>query len=189
MAKEFYEKLSELLNNRKNESEIAQAFSSALIFSGIQLESERGRRDASYNNVVIEYKNLGFFKGSNKSEKFLGAVDTQLNKYIREKAIEDGEEQAYYIGVATDAKHIAFCSMENDVITSGPLLPLNQATAEKLLKTLQGANHRTLTTSNLIEDFGHQSDVGRQLMGALSKELTIHFNQEKNNKIKMLFSE
>lgn len=180
--------MAELLANRQNESEIAQAFASSLIFSGIQLESERGRRDASYNNVILEYKDYGYFKGSDRSSKFLEATN-QLKRYIQSKAIEDGEEQSYYIGIATDAKHIAFCSVEDDEVSWGPLLPLNEAACEKLLKTLQGANHRTLTTSNLIDDFGHCSDVGKQLMSALSNELTLHFNQDKNNKIKMLFRE
>ena len=40
------------------------------------------KRDSSYNNVVIEFKGPGLFKGSETSPKFIEATDGRLLKYI-----------------------------------------------------------------------------------------------------------
>ena len=189
MYHDFYNKLKNGLLQCDNESEVAQAFVKAFDSVNIQLRSEIDKNDASYNNVIIEYKDKGFFNGSANSAKFKEAIDDRLYKYIKRKAIKEGEEQDYYIGIATDGVHIAFCSMSNDKIEHEPLLLLNESSAERLVKTLFGESQRSLTTNNLIDDFGHNSSVGPLLMGALAKELELHFNAKDNNKIKMLFSE
>lgn len=189
MYQEFYDKLKSDLLPCDNESEVAQAFVKACDSIKIKLRSEIDKNDASYNNVIIEYKDKGFFNGSANSAKFKEAVYDRLYKYIMRKAAKEGEEQEHYIGIATDGVHIAFCSMANDMITHEHLTPLNESSAERFIKTLMGESQRSLTTSNLIDDFGHNSTVGPMLMGALAKELTLHFNATDNNKIKMLFSE
>ena len=45
---------------------------------GITFHAERGRNDASYNQVIIEFKGPGFFKGSTKSASFVEAVHDRL---------------------------------------------------------------------------------------------------------------
>ena len=48
----------------------------------IDLDAERAKRDSSYNNVVIEFKGPGLFKGSETNPKFIEATNDRLLKYI-----------------------------------------------------------------------------------------------------------
>jgi hypothetical protein len=41
---------------------------------GITFHAERGRNDASHNQVIIEFKDRGLFKGSTKSRSFKEAI-------------------------------------------------------------------------------------------------------------------
>lgn len=54
----------------------------------ITFHAERGRSDADYNQVIIEFKNVGLFHHSETSPKFLEALE-ELSRYISAKAQED----------------------------------------------------------------------------------------------------
>lgn len=41
---------------------------------GITFHAERGRSDADYNQIVIEFKNVGLFHGNKNSPKFQEAI-------------------------------------------------------------------------------------------------------------------
>jgi hypothetical protein len=45
---------------------------------GISFHAERERNDASYNQVIIEFKDKGLFKGSTKSTSFKEAIFDRL---------------------------------------------------------------------------------------------------------------
>ena len=47
--------------------------------TGIKFHAERGRNDASYNQVIIEFKDKGLFKGTTKSASFKEASETWLS--------------------------------------------------------------------------------------------------------------
>ena len=46
-----------------------------------------------------------------------------------------------------------------------------------------------MTADNLVEDFGHEAQIGHGMMAALASELESHLKATGNNKIKMLFEE
>lgn len=171
------------------EEEIRIAWTTSFSEIGIEFKAERDRNDLSHNQVIIELKNKGFFKGSITSQKFKEAVDDRLYKYITRKAKAEGIPAGDYTGIATDGDHIVFCYVQNGVIRHQDLMPLSLASVTKVAKCLMSDERRALTSINLIDDFGHNSSVGIKLMGALSNELSQHFLDTDNNKIKMLFKE
>ena len=64
----------DLINRRRkqwvNEEEVRHAWMKGLEEAlQIDLDAERAKRDSSYNNVVIEFKGPGLFKGSETSPK------------------------------------------------------------------------------------------------------------------------
>ena len=59
-----FSKLREQLGRASNEEEVRLAWVRALEATlGITFDAERGRRDLSYNNVLIEFKGPGKFNG------------------------------------------------------------------------------------------------------------------------------
>ncbi len=190
MYTDLYNELEKQSRDCITEEEVrlawANTFSKML---GIYFKAERDRNDASYNQIIIEFKNKGMFKGRVGSAKFNEAIHDRLYKYILKKSKDEGIDQGEYTGIASDGDHIVFCYMKDDKIYHQDLMPLSEASVTKVAKALMNDTRRALTTVNLVEDFGHNSKVGTQLMGALSKELTEHFNDKNNNKIKMLFEE
>lgn len=189
MYAELYEQLKERSKNCALEEELRIAWTTTFDSVGIEFHAERDKNDLVRNQVIIELKNKGYFKGRTTSPDFKNAVYDRLDKYIKRRAKAEGLSQEEYTGIATDGDHIVFCFMKDDKITHQDLMPLSEVSVTKVLKALQSNKRRALTKQNLIEDFGHTSSVGRRLMDALSKELSLHFNDKKNNKIKMLFKE
>ncbi|WP_220491127.1 Eco57I restriction-modification methylase domain-containing protein [Pseudoalteromonas sp. SG43-4] len=189
MYTELYEKLKEESKDCILEEELRIAWTTAFSNVGIKFQAERDRNDLLLNQVIIELKNKGLFNGKVTSPAFKNAVFDRLDKYIRRRAKAEGINQEEYTGIATDGEYIAFCYMKNDEITHQDLMPLSEVSVTKVLKALKSNQRRALTKQNLVEDFGHNSTVGRLLMTSLSKELALHFNDTENNKIKMLFRE
>ena len=155
----------------------------------INFHAERGKKDSSYNNVVIEFKAPGLFDGRDTSPAFKEAIFKRLLPYITKTAIEEARDQSDYIGIAIDGYHVCFAQVENNAILYGPLLPLSEATITLVIAALKDNYRRALTAGNLIEDFGHLSTSGQHLMNNLSLVLSENLNSSANNKIKMLFEE
>lgn len=189
MYVELYELMKELSKDCIVEEELRLAWANAFSTVGIKFNAERQKNDLVRNQVIIELKNKGLFGGKITSAAFKNAVFDRLQKYIIRRADSEGLAQEEYTGIASDGDHIAFCFMKNGVITHQDLMPLSEVAVTKVLKALQRNQRRALTKQNLVEDFGHTSSAGHRLMSALSNELTMHFNDGKNNKIKMLFRE
>ena len=53
---------------------------------GIIFHAERERNDASYNQVIIEFKKKGLFYGTTKSFSFKEAIYDRLKKYIERRS-------------------------------------------------------------------------------------------------------
>ena len=47
----------------------------------ITFHAERGRSDADYNQVIIEFKNVGLFHGNQNSAKISGSIRGTLKIY------------------------------------------------------------------------------------------------------------
>lgn len=190
----MYTELFNNLNSRrttwKNEEEVRQGWVLALSNTlKINFHAERGKKDSSYNNVVIEFKDKGLFKGKTSSPAFKEAINKRLLPYIIRTAKEDGNDQSDYIGIAIDGDHICFAQVNNDNIEHGHLLPLSEVSVSMVATALKDNYRRSLIAENLIEDFGHSSDCGIKIMTALAEALSASINDSSNNKTKMLFEE
>jgi len=155
----------------------------------LDLDAERARRDSSYNNVVIEFKGPGLFKGSAKSQKFIEAIEGRLLKYIPRLASEQGIDEKDYIGIAIDGEHISFAQVRAGKIIHQPLMPFSVTTFQMVIDALRASFRRAITSENLIEDFGHLSSTGCGVMQALANALGGALEQSGNRKIRMLFEE
>lgn len=155
----------------------------------ITFHAERGRSDADYNQVIIEFKNVGLFHHSETSPKFLEALE-ELSRYISAKAQEDNIDIQNYQGIAIDGESIAFVYMsQSGGVFHGPIMPLSPDSVQMVFEACHNSSRRSLTASNLIEDFGHGSITGGRLMQALSNALMSYLDARENNKVKMLYME
>lgn len=184
----------DLINRRRkqwlNKEELRHAWMKGLEEAlQIDLDAERAKRDSSYNNVVIEFKGPGFFKGSETSPKFVEATDGRLLKYISRLASEQGLDEKDYIGIAIDGDHVGFAQVQDGKIIHQPLMPFSSITFQMVVDALQANFRRAITSENLVEDFGHLSRTGCEFMQVLSNALSDALGKEGNRKIKMLFEE
>jgi len=184
----------DLINRRRkqwvNEEEVRHAWMKGIEeVMRIDLDAERARRDSSYNNVVIEFKGPGLFRGSENSPKFIEALEGRLLKYISRLAAEQGIDEQDYIGIAIDGEHISFAQVYDGTIIHRPLMPFSIITFQMVIDALRANFRRAITSENLIEDFGHLSSAGCDLMQALSNALASALEPSGSRKIKMLFEE
>jgi hypothetical protein len=120
-----YRKLQQQTAKATNEEEIRLAWVRALEEeSGITFDAERGKRDLSYNNVVIEFKDHGKFNGRTTSPAFREAMQERLLPYILRAAAQDNIDESDYIGIAIDGKHLVFAQVVGGVICPQQLLPV-----------------------------------------------------------------
>lgn len=156
----------------------------------ITFHAERGRSDADYNQVIIEFKNVGLFHCSTTSAKFVEAMD-ELSRYIPAKADEDGINIQNYMGIAIDGESIAFAYIHSEgaPIVHGPIMPLSPSSVKLVFEACKQSSRRAVTAANLIEDFGHGSVAGGRLMQALSNSLMPYLDDPENSKVKMLYEE
>lgn len=155
----------------------------------IVFHAERGRNDASYNQVIIEFKDKGLFKGNIKSASFKEAIYDRLAKYIPARAKAEGIPKEEYIGIAIDGDHVCFSFWHSGSISHRNLLPFNEYSVELVAQACRDAKRRAVTAENLVEDFGHASSVGANFMDALAFELGAHLTRQGNNRVRMLFEE
>lgn len=184
----------DLINRRRrswdNEEEVRHIWMRGLEEAlQITLDAERAKRDSSFNNVVIEFKGPGLFKGNPKSPKFVEAIKDRLLKYIKRLALEEGLEQEDYIGVAIDGEHIAFAQVQDGKIIHQPLMPFSTTSFQMVVDALRASFRRAITAENLAKDFGHDSVTGREFMQELSSALAAALGDPGDRKIKMLFEE
>jgi hypothetical protein len=190
MYSKLFSTLKSKSSNWKNEEEVRIGWISALSNTlKIEMHAERGRKDSSYNKVVIEFKDRGLFKGKTSSRSFKEAIYERLLPYIIKTSEQEGIDRSDYIGVATDAEHICFAQVKDDNILFGHLLPVSEPSLAMLATALNDKYRRALTSDSLIWDFGHTSECGVAIMSALANALSKSITSPENNKAKMLFEE
>ena len=114
----LFTKLKRDSHNWANEEEVRKSWLKHIENElGIVFQAERERNDASYNQVIIEFKDKGLFKGSPASASFKEAINDRLDKYIVRRAKSEGLAPEDYIGIATDGDHICFAFHKNGTIT------------------------------------------------------------------------
>ena len=177
------------LGRASNEEEVRLAWVRALEGAlGITFDAERGKRDLSYNNVVIEFKGPGKFHGRTTSPAFREAVRERLLPYIRRAARNERLHESDYIGLAIDDRHLAFAQVVDGEITHQNLLPVTARTFGMVVEACRACHRRAVTAGNLIEDFGHQSWRGLALMRVMADALA-DSEAQPDGKIRMLFEE
>ena len=185
-----YRKLQQQTSKATNEEEVRLAWVRALEeASGITFDAERGKRDLSYNNVVIEFKDLGKFNGKTSSPAFREAMEERLLPYILRAAKGDHIDESDYIGIAIDGKHLAFAQVVGGAIQPQHLLAVSPVTFGMVVEACRKSFRRAVTASNLVEDFGHESTRGLALMRAMVDGLSHALRPGGNKKIRMLFEE
>ena len=185
-----FKKLRQQLSRASNEEEVRLAWVRALEAAlGITFDAERGNRDLSYNNVVIEFKGPRKFNGKVTSPAFQEALHERLLLYIRRAARKEHVDESDYIGIAIDDSHLAFAQVVDGEITHQNLLPITGRTFGMVVEACRTCYRRAVTASNLIEDFGHESSRGIALMRAMAQALANAESHRNGNKIRMLFQE
>ena len=173
----------------KGEEEVRVAWIKAIeLATGLHLNAERGRQDASLNHVIVEFKSPGFFQGQKTSPKFKEAT-VQLQRYILDSSNKTGINASNFIGIAIDGEHICFAQVIDDCIQSQQLIPFSEYAVGMVVDAFKSDTRRALTTENLLADFGHGSSSARAFMQSLSDCLAHETSTPNNNKIKMLFEE
>jgi len=186
----IYRKLQRETANSQNEEELRLAWVRALeTGTGITFSAERGKRDLSYNNVVIEFKGPGKFRGKATSPSFREAMEDRLRPYIVNAAAEDRIDQSDYIGIAIDGKHLSFAQVIDGSIRHQHLLPVSPVTFVMVAEACLKSYRRAINASNLIEDFGHDSARGLAVMQSLVSALSHAAGPGGDRKIRMLFEE
>lgn len=174
----------------KGEEEVRLAWVSALeAVIGKPFDAERAKKDSSYNNVIIEFKAPGLFKGKKSSAKFKEATDKRLLPYILREAKKSGIPEEDYIGIAIDGDHVCFAQVRDDVIHTEHLVPFSEFAVGLVIQAIRADTRRAVTIGNLMADFGHSSINGCLLMQSMSDALSGELAQEGSSKIKMLFEE
>ena len=187
---EIYTTLRDLSAGWQNEEEVRFGWMSTIQSAlHITFDLERSRRDSSYNNIIIEFKDKGLFQGKTTSAKFIEATEGRLARYIPRAAQQDGLDPSDYIGIAIDGDHIAFAQWLDGGLRTGPLLPLSVTSVGLVCDAIQAGYRRAVTNSNLITDFGPASAAGLGIMRELAALLSAALNSPQGNKITMLFQE
>lgn len=186
----LYKKIKADSHNWANEEEVRKSWLKHIENElGINFHAERGRNDASFNQVIIEFKDKGLFKGSPKSASFKEAIYDRLHKYIINRAKSEGLPPEDYIGIATDGDHVCFAFHKNGQTIPRNLLPLNEASVGLVAQACLDSKRRAVTAQNLVEDFGHEAEIGHGMMAAFASELEKHLKATGNSKVKRLFEE
>ena len=173
-----------------NEEEVRLAWVSGLEKAmGVHLNAERAREDSSYNNLIIEFKAPGLFRGTTSSPKFKEATENRLLPYILRKAEKSGIPAEDYIGIAIDGDHICFAQVHGKSIQFQHLVPFSKYAVALVIAAITADTRRAITIENLIADFGHRSLAAKSLMQSMSDALAVELAAPSNSKIKMLFEE
>ena len=149
-----YGKLQAQISKAKNEEEIRLAWVRALEEeSGVVFDAERGKRDLSYNNVVIEFKDFGKFNGKTTSPAFREAIHERLLPYILKASAQDNIDQSDYIGIAVDGKHLAFAQVVDGEIRPQNLLPVTPVTFGMVVEACRKSFRRAITAQQPCRGF------------------------------------
>lgn len=133
-----------------------------------------GRADAVFNRVVVEYKAPGALRDSLSHQATARAVQ-QLRDYVEDLARETRRERDRFLGVVTDGHYFIFVRYHQGHWTVEPPLPVNDASCERFLRSFFSlAAGRALVPENLVEDFGNQNPLSREVTAALYRALERH---------------
>lgn len=186
-----YEKIqAKRIRPWKGEEEVRLAWVSALeSATGVHFDAERAKKDSSYNNVIIEFKAPGFFKGSKSSAKFIEATHKRLLPYILRESVKEGIDPEDFIGIAIDGEHICFVQVRDNNIHAQHLIPFSSYAVGLVIQAVVSNVRKAVSANNLMTDFGHGAINAKDFMQALADAFAGEIAIAGNSKIKMLFEE
>jgi len=140
----------------------------------------KGRIDALYGGVIIEYKAPGKLRDKNTLENAIG----QVKRYITSEAGSE-ELYPYYLGVVFDGYTIVFVRYwRGSFRTIGPL-PFNEESLEYLLDAIRGLTRKPLEAETLLKDFGPKSETAHKALKAFYNSL----ENPKSERTELLFED
>ena len=145
--------------------------------------------EGSDQQVMIEFRDPGQFKGSSESVAFKQAIYDYLATNIIRRAESQRLPPEQYMGIVTDGDHLGFAFIRGGGIVHRHLLPFNEATVALVTQACRDGRRRVVTFDHLVEDFGLNSTVGTAMIGALESELAAHLKRKSNSKIRRVFDD
>jgi len=131
-----------------------------------RLEISGERPDALYEKVIVEYKAPGYLSKLNFYE-----VADQVKGYIENLSKELGLKKWMFFSAILDGQKIGFIrysEVEERWIDTFPQ-EINDFNINKLLNSIRGLKRKGLTAENIVQDFGPNSNIGKNLITAFYK--------------------
>ena len=141
----------------------------------LHLEKERtlinGRADAVYNRFVIEYEPPASLRRSNAYRANAHAIE-QVKQYMGGLERLDRHRSERLAGVVLDGNFFIFIRHRDERWRIDDPLPVDtQSTGTFLRYLLSLSTEQALTPSNLVRDFGENSNTARKVVPALYEAL------------------
>ncbi len=131
----------------------------------------RGRADAVYNRLVIEYERPGTL-GEKLSAKGNQRAIQQTKDYILGVAKREWREAHRLAGVAMDGRFFIFVRRVGEGWSDPEILPVTSGSVERFLRMLFAlASGAALIPENLIEDFGPKNIEAQRAVRAIYRTL------------------
>lgn len=132
----------------------------------------RGRADAVFNRLILEYKQPGRLGDSLEHRETKIAVK-QLQKYLADLAKKERHELARLAGVVFDGRYLVFVRYRDGNFTVEHPVPATKEALQRLLVWLAStASGIALTPENLTRDFGIEQLRTQKILRALYDGLT-----------------
>jgi SAM-dependent methyltransferase len=141
----------------------------------------RGRADAVFNRLIIEYKRPGVLGDSLEHSGTQSAV-RQLKKYLTDLAKKERHELARLAGVVFDGCYLVFVRYRDGNFAVEHPLPATRESLERWLTWLAStASGIALTPENLTRDFGIEQLRTQRILRALFDGLNTALRRDAQN--------
>jgi len=192
---EIYRKIKKAAQDSDNETAFRIAISKIISDfaekAGLTLSPKEeytlvtGRADSVYSRFIIEYKNPGVLKKSNKYLPNQKAIE-KLEGYIRGLHEKEREKLERLAGVITDGNWYIFVRYREKQWRADPPLPVTKDSAELFLRYLSSlAIELPLTPEKLVEFFGEKTTIAQKNVSTFYKILV----EKDDRKSKVLFEQ
>jgi SAM-dependent methyltransferase len=189
-AQQLYNALQEILPQSPNESDFRRQVDNLLESfcraAGIDAPAHteytlaRGRADAVFNRLILEYKQPGRLGDSLEHRETKIAVK-QLQKYLADLAKKERHELARLAGVVFDGRYLVFVRYRDGNFTVEHPVPATKESLQRLLVWLAStASGIALTPENLTRDFGIEQLRTQAILRALYDGLTAALQPDAN---------
>jgi SAM-dependent methyltransferase len=131
----------------------------------------RGRTDAVYNRLILEYKRPGIL-GEKLSGKGNQSAIEQVKDYILGVAKRERGEAHRLAGIAMDGRYFIFVRRVGEGWSDPEVLPVTPGSVERFLRLLFAlAAGAALIPENLIQDFGPKNIEAQRAVRAIYRTL------------------